>query len=162
LFVGDGTDAYDYDGVMASTLDKAHAAIRAIQKRARSGEDVVKPRWPVVVMRSPKGWTGPARDEKGRAVEGSWRAHQVPLEEPAKNADELRLLEAWLRSYGPEELFDESGAPRAEVLAAMPRGDLRLGKCPEANGGAVCRPLDLPPMSDHFVETEGRGKDVVS
>jgi xylulose-5-phosphate/fructose-6-phosphate phosphoketolase len=162
LFVGDGTDSFDYDGVTAGALDEAHAAIGAIQRRARSGEDVLRPRWPVIVLRSPKGWTGPAKDEKGRAVVGSWRAHQVPLEAPAKDPEELRILEAWLRSYKPEELFDDRGAPRAEVVASIPAGDLRLGRCPEANGGAIYRPLDLPPMSEHFVETPGRGADVAS
>ncbi|HKC24678.1 MAG TPA: phosphoketolase, partial [Thermoanaerobaculia bacterium] len=120
LLVGDGTKEFDYDGALAAAFDDAHASITGLQRRARSGEEVLKPRWPVVVLRTPKGWTGPAHDEKGRAIEGSWRAHQVPLEDPTKDPEQLRLLESWLRSYRPDELFDEEGRPRAELLATLP------------------------------------------
>jgi xylulose-5-phosphate/fructose-6-phosphate phosphoketolase len=162
LLAGDGTESFDYDGALSAALDDAHASIVEVQRRARSGEEVLRPRWPVIVLRTPKGWTGPALDEKGRAIEGSWRAHQVPLEDPAKDPEQLRLLESWLRSYRPEELFDESGGPCAELLATIPDGDLRLGRCPAANGGEVLRPLDLPPMAEHFVATDGRGAEAVS
>jgi xylulose-5-phosphate/fructose-6-phosphate phosphoketolase len=133
-----------------------------VQRRARSGEEPLKPRWPVVVLRSPKGWTGPKHDEKGRAIEGSWRAHQVPLEDPAHRPEELAILEGWLRSYRPEELFDEAGRPKPELLATVPDGDLRLGRSRSANGGEVYRPLDLPALEDHFVKTPGRGAEDVS
>jgi xylulose-5-phosphate/fructose-6-phosphate phosphoketolase len=162
LLVGDGTDEFDYDGALASALTHAHGEIADLQRRARGGEDVLKPRWPVIILRSPKGWTGPELDEKGRAVEGSWRAHQVPLEDPAHDAKELAILESWLRSYRPEELFDADGRPAADIVASLPSGERRLGRCPEANGGELCVPLDLPPMSDHFVQTSGRGEVVTS
>ncbi len=128
---------------MAAALDDAIAAIRAIQRQAREGAVTPRPgagqtsiRWPMIVLRSPKGWTGPAVVD-GRPVEGTWRAHQVPLAEVRTNPEHLRQLEEWMRSYRPEELFDAEGRPREDLLGLVPEGDRRMGANPHANGGLL-------------------------
>ena|SRR5680860_325361 len=128
---------------MAATLDRVFDQIDEIQGAARRGASTARPRWPVIVLRSPKGWTGP-HEVDGVRVEGTWRSHQVPLSEVRSNPDHLAQLEAWMRSYRPEELFDGAGRPTAEVTALAPAGARRMSANPHANGGRLLRPLDLP------------------
>jgi xylulose-5-phosphate/fructose-6-phosphate phosphoketolase len=149
---------------MAAALDDTIAAIRSIQRRAREenaitgrpGADHVSVRWPMIVLRSPKGWTGPAVVD-GRPVEGTWRAHQVPLPEVRTNPEHLRQLEDWMRSYRPEELFDAAGRPREDLLGLVPDGDRRLGANPHANGGVLLRDLVLPDFRDYAVPVPAPG-----
>ncbi|MEV6108066.1 phosphoketolase family protein [Streptomyces sp. NPDC051940] len=141
---------------MAAAMDTALDRIRAIQRSARAEGVTGRPRWPVIVLRTPKGWTGPAEVD-GLPVEGTWRAHQVPLSAVRENPEHLRALEAWLRSYGPEELFDAEGRPRAEVLACVPAGPRRLGATPHANGGLLLRELPLPALERFAVEVDKPG-----
>jgi len=128
---------------MASTLDSAITRIRSIQEDARMGRGHPSVRWPMIVLRSPKGWTGPVEVD-GVPVEGTWRAHQVPLAEVRTNLGHLRELEDWLRSYRPQDLFGPDGIPQAGLLAFVPPGDLRLGATPHANGGVLLRDLVMP------------------
>jgi xylulose-5-phosphate/fructose-6-phosphate phosphoketolase len=137
--------------LMAATLDEALDEIAAIQRRAREDHDSARPRWPIIVLRTPKGWTGPKQVD-GLPAEGSFRSHQVPLAEVRTNPDHLAQLEEWLRSYRPQELFDESGAVRAEVSALAPTGELRMSANPHANGGLLLRELELPDFRDYAVE----------
>jgi len=141
---------------MAAVLDECLADIRAIQDRARNGGDGAPARWPMIVLRTPKGWTGPAEVD-GKPVEGTWRAHQVPLAEVRTNPAHLRQLEEWLRSYRPEELFGPDGAPRPELLGLVPKGPLRLGASPHANGGVLLRDLVLPDFRDYAVPVPAPG-----
>jgi xylulose-5-phosphate/fructose-6-phosphate phosphoketolase len=136
----------------AEAMTRAWAAIREIQAAARGGDwDGTRPRWPLIVLRTPKGWTGPDVVD-GVQVRGTWRAHQVPLSNVKGNPAHLRLLEDWLRSYRPEELFDDNGAPRALVRRANPAGDLRMSATPHANGGRLTRDLVLPDFRDYAVD----------
>ncbi|MDP1900376.1 MAG: phosphoketolase family protein [Rubrivivax sp.] len=139
----EGSEPAAMHAQMAATLDAVLADIRAIQRAARSEGHTERPRWPMVVLRSPKGWTGP-KEVDGKPAEGSWRSHQVPFADTARNPAHLRLLEAWLKSYRPEELFDEQGAPRAHITALAPRGTRRMGSNPHANGGLLLRDLRMP------------------
>ncbi len=145
---------------MAATLDAVTADIDEIQQRARSaaagGEPVERPRWPMIVLRSPKGWTGP-EEVDGLPVEGTWRSHQVPLAGTRTNKDHLKALETWMRSYEPERLFDEHGGLRRELAALAPSGDLRMGATPYANGGLLLRDLELPDFRDYGVEVTKPG-----
>lgn len=152
---------------MARALDECLAEIRAIQLKARSGgapgadagDDV--PPWPMIVLRSPKGWTGPAVVD-GLPVEGTWRAHQVPLAEVATNAEHREQLRGWMQSYRPEELFDDDGRLRGEVRAHSPAGDARMSATPFANGGRLLQDLRLPAYADHAVDVDRPGRDRVS
>jgi len=136
----------------AAALSDAWERIRSIQAAARSGEwDGSRPRWPVIVMRTPKGWTGPDVVD-GVQVQGTWRAHQVPLAAVRENPAHLAMLEEWLRSYRPEELFDSAGTPSEAVRAANPVGELRMSGSPHANGGLVTRDLDLPDFREYAVD----------
>ncbi|BCJ49010.1 putative phosphoketolase [Actinoplanes sp. NBRC 14428] len=136
----------------AATLAEAWTKIRDIQQAARTGEwDGVRPRWPMIILRSPKGWTGPETVD-GIQVTGTWRSHQVPLSGVKDNPEHLEILEKWLRSYRPEELFDESGAPTALVRDLAPDGDLRMSASPHANGGRLTRDLDLPDFRDYAID----------
>jgi xylulose-5-phosphate/fructose-6-phosphate phosphoketolase len=146
----EGSEPAAMHATMAATLDAVTAEIRAIQRAARSAGDSERPRWPMIVLRSPKGWTGP-KEVDGKPVEGNWRSHQVPFSDTARNSAHLQLLEAWLKSYRPEELFDEHGAPRAEILALAPQGARRMGSNPHANGGLLLRDLRLPNYRDSAV-----------
>src|SRR5215467_6944335 len=144
---------------MAAALDEALAVIRGIQKQARSaggGARGERPRWPLIVLRSPKGWTGPAEVD-GLPVEGTWRAHQVPLAQVRTNPAHLRQLQDWMRSYRPAELFDEQGRPKKELLGLVPRGDRRLGASPHANGGVLLRDLVMPDFRDYAVPVTAPG-----
>ncbi|MFE9280795.1 phosphoketolase family protein [Nocardiopsis alba] len=141
---------------MASVLDEALEEIARIQREAREGGVGGRPVWPMVVLRSPKGWTGPVEVD-GLAVEGTWRSHQVPLAGVRSDPEHLRLLEGWMRSYGPEGLFDAQGAPVEGLRALAPRGVRRMSANPHANGGLLLRPLALPDFRDYAVEFEGHG-----
>ncbi|MET9795313.1 phosphoketolase family protein [Nocardiopsis alba] len=141
---------------MASVLDEALEEIARIQREAREGGVRGRPVWPMVVLRSPKGWTGPVEVD-GLAVEGTWRSHQVPLAGVRSDPEHLRLLEGWMRSYGPEELFDAQGAPVEGLRVLAPRGGRRMSANPHANGGLLLRPLALPDFRDYAVEFEGHG-----
>ena len=159
LFVGYGYRPFFMEGeehepmhrAMAATLDTVIREIRAIQAAARSDGVVERPRWPMIILRSPKGWTGP-REVDGEQMEGSWRSHQVPLSGLAENPDHIAQLQAWMKSYRPEELFDESGAPRERLIAFAPKGERRMGANPHANGGLLLRDLRLPDFRDYALD----------
>jgi xylulose-5-phosphate/fructose-6-phosphate phosphoketolase len=136
--------------LMAATLDEVAAEIGAIQERARSG-DLTRPAWPMIVLRTPKGWTGP-KTVDGLPAEGSFRSHQVPLSNLATNPEHLAQLETWMRSYRPEELFDDDGALRPELAALAPTGERRMGANPHANGGLLLHDLELPDFRSFGVE----------
>ncbi|HEX5416674.1 MAG TPA: phosphoketolase family protein [Chloroflexota bacterium] len=127
----------------AATLDTCYAKIRAIQREARANGVSGRPRWPAIVLRTPKGWTGP-KEVAGHPVEGTFRAHQVPVPDAKKDPAQLAQLETWMRTYRPEELFDERGTLLADLAALAPKGDRRMGANPHANGGALRRDLNLP------------------
>ncbi len=146
---------------MASTLDKCIAEIKAIQEHARSTGDVTRPRWPMIVLRSPKGWTGP-KEVDGHKVEDFWRAHQVPVLDPVTNKKNMKVVEEWLRSYKPEELFDENGTLIAELKAMAPKGERRISANPHANGGRLRRSLTLPDIRDYGFATKAAGADYKS
>jgi xylulose-5-phosphate/fructose-6-phosphate phosphoketolase len=142
--------------LMAATLDEVLAEIAAIREHALTETEVTRPRWPMIVLRSPKGWTGP-KTVDGLPAEGSFRSHQVPLSEVRTNPQHLAQLEQWMRSYKPEELFEESGALRAELTAQAPAGERRMGANPHANGGLLLRDLELPDFRDYAVEVAAPG-----
>jgi len=133
---------------MAATLDQALDAIRAIQTRARAGGVTDRPRWPMIILRTPKGWTCPAEID-GLRLEGYWRSHQVPFAELATSPEHIRVLERWMKSYRPEELFDDDGGLRPELAALAPQGERRMGANPHANGGLLLRDLKLPDYADY-------------
>lgn len=141
---------------LAAAMDLALDRIHAFQRAARTEGATERPRWPMIVLRTPKGWTGPAEVD-GQPVEGTWRAHQVPLPGVRDNPEHLRQLEAWMRSYGPEELFGRSGRPGAQVLDCVPDGELRLGATPYANGGLLLRSLPVPALDGYAVPVDRRG-----
>ncbi len=145
----EGDDPMTMHRLMADTLDDVIADIQAIQEAAREGNLQERPCWPMIVLRTPKGWTGPKYVD-GKAVEGSFRAHQVPI--PMTKPEHLQLLEAWLRSYRPEELFDENGAPVPELKALAPVGERRMGANPHANGGLLLRDLRMPDFRNYAIE----------
>ncbi|MFD9460331.1 phosphoketolase [Streptomyces sp. NPDC060027] len=141
---------------MAAAFDQALERIALLQRTAREEGVAERARWPMIVLRTPKGWTGPAEVD-GEPVEGTWRAHQVPLAGVRENPEHLRQLETWLRSYRPEELFDAEGRPVADVLACVPDGSRRLGATPHANGGLLVRDLPLPPLERFAVPVDKPG-----
>jgi xylulose-5-phosphate/fructose-6-phosphate phosphoketolase len=141
---------------LAAALDEALDEIREIQRAARDDGATARPRWPMLVLRTPKGWTGP-KEVDGLPVEGTWRSHQVPMTDVRDNPDHLRLLEDWLRSYRPEELFDEVGRLVPELAGLPPRGELRMSANPHANGGELLRDLVLPDFRDYAVEVSQPG-----
>ena len=140
---------------MAAALDEAFDSIHRIQQRARAG-DLGRPRWPMLVLISPKGWTGP-KVVDGRQVEGTFRAHQVPLSEVRTNPKHLEQLEQWMRSYRPQELFDDRGRLRAELAELAPAGPRRMGANPHANGGLLLRELRLPEFREYAVAVSAPG-----
>ena len=146
-----GDDPETVHRELAATLDTVVAEIRRIQADARANGTGKRPRWPMIVLRTPKGWTGP-KEVDGQPTEGSWRSHQVPLAGLADSPEHLAQLEEWLRSYRPEELFDEGGVLRPELAALAPEGERRMGANPHANGGVLLRPLELPDFRDYAVE----------
>lgn len=145
---------------MAATLDTVIAEIKEIQRLARSEGKQERPRWPMIVLVSPKGWTGP-KEVDGLKVEGFWRSHQVPLAELATKPEHLKALEDWLKSYSPEELFDEKGKLRQEFAVLAPEGDQRMGANPHANGGALLRDLRLPDYRNYAVDIPHPGTVLV-
>jgi xylulose-5-phosphate/fructose-6-phosphate phosphoketolase len=142
--------------LMAETLDTVLDEIHRIQTDARSGASTERPRWPMIVLRSHKGWTGP-KVVDGKPTEGSWRSHQVPLASLADNPSHLAQLETWMRSYRPEELFDESGALVPELAALAPAGTRRMGANPHANGGLLLKDLVMPDFRDYAVPVTAPG-----
>jgi xylulose-5-phosphate/fructose-6-phosphate phosphoketolase len=167
LFVGYGYKPYFVEGsdpnvmhqAMAATLDAAVAEIRGIWKDARrqSSSKATRPRWPMIVLRSPKGWTGP-KEIGGHKVEGYWRSHQVPFSDVRGNPRNLKLLQSWLRSYEPEKLFDADGKLRPELKALAPAGARRMGSNPHANGGLLRKDLRMPDFRDYAVAVREAGK----
>jgi xylulose-5-phosphate/fructose-6-phosphate phosphoketolase len=141
---------------MAATLDTVLGEIREIQARARSDQPAVRPRWPMVVLKTPKGWTGP-KFVDGKKTEGTWRSHQVPLAEVRTNPGHLQALETWMKSYRPEELFDERGALKPALAALAPKGDRRMGANPHANGGRLLKDLRLPEFREYAVSVARPG-----
>jgi xylulose-5-phosphate/fructose-6-phosphate phosphoketolase len=145
-----GDDPEPMHQLMAAELDKAVEDIRQIQDRARSKGLSQRPTWPMIVLRTPKGWTGP-KEVDGKPVEGTWRAHQVPVADMAANPRHIAILETWMRSYKPEELFDVSGRLRPELADLAPKGERRMGANPHANGGALLRDLRMPDFRNYAV-----------
>ncbi len=141
---------------MAATLDEVLAEIQEIQKDARDNTFRQRPQWPMIVLRTPKGWTGP-KVVDGKPVEGTFRAHQVPLAKPASKPEQLRMLEDWMKSYKPEELFDENGKLIPELAELAPKGHRRMGANPHANGGLLLKELRLPDYRDYAVEVRKPG-----
>jgi xylulose-5-phosphate/fructose-6-phosphate phosphoketolase len=165
LFVGYGHKPFFVEGsepeamhrLMAGVLDECIAEIREIQRRARNEDVVERPLWPMIILRSPKGWTGP-REVDGAQTEGSWRSHQVPFADMVNKPGHIKLLEEWMKSYRPEELFDDAGHLRPELAALAPTGMRRMGANPHANGGLLLRPLQMPDYRDYAVVVERPGQ----
>jgi len=155
-FFVEGDDPAEMHAKMATTLDRCADRIAAIQSDARKSGFRERPIWPMIVLRTPKGWTGP-KVVDGKPVEGTFRSHQVPVSNPRRNPEHLRILEEWMRSYRPQELFDDSGRFRAELAALAPEGDLRMGMLPQSNGGVLLRDLDLPDFRDYAVSVTKPG-----
>jgi xylulose-5-phosphate/fructose-6-phosphate phosphoketolase len=164
LFVGYGYKPYFVEGsdpqlmhqIMAATMDQVITEIREIQRRARQENIDERPQWPMIILRSPKGWTGP-KVVDGLPVEGSFRSHQVPVADLATKPEHLKILEAWMRSYKPEELFDSSGKLIPELAELPPKGNRRMGMNPHANGGLLLKELKLPDFREYAVKVEKPG-----
>jgi xylulose-5-phosphate/fructose-6-phosphate phosphoketolase len=164
LFLGYGYQPYFVEGSdpdtmhqdMARTLEEVVQDIQRIQQRARTQGETTRPLWPMIVLRSPKGWTGP-QEVDGKKTEDSWRSHQVPFAKMAAHKEHIQLLEKWMKSYRPEELFDESGKLRPELAELAPVGDRRMGANPHANGGLLLKDLKMPDYRDLAVEVPKPG-----
>jgi xylulose-5-phosphate/fructose-6-phosphate phosphoketolase len=164
LFTGYGYKPYLVEGddppvmhrLMAATLDRVFDDIAAIQKTARRSSRTGRPVWPMIILKSPKGWTGP-KEVDGLKTEGFWRSHQVPFAEMATKPAHVRLLEEWMKSYRPRELFEENGALRPEIAAQAPVGERRMSANPHANGGLLMRALELPEIGEYAVKVERPG-----
>jgi xylulose-5-phosphate/fructose-6-phosphate phosphoketolase len=163
LFVGYGYRPYFVEGsdpekvhrAMAKTLDTIIEEIRGIQKEARAGQAIKRPRWPMLVLRTPKGWTGP-KEVDGKKTEGTWRSHQVPFGDMS-NKEHFKLLENWMKNYKPEELFTDKGALKPELAALAPKGNRRMGANPHANGGVLLKDLRMPDFRDYAVTVDKPG-----
>jgi xylulose-5-phosphate/fructose-6-phosphate phosphoketolase len=147
----EGDDPATVHTEFAATLDACFDEIAAIKERARAGADGRVPRWPAIVLRTPKGWTGP-KEVDGTPVEGTFRAHQVPLAGVLENPEHLGMLDSWMRSYRPEERFDPEGRLAPDLAKLTPRDERRMGSSPHANGGRVLEPLDIPDYADYALE----------
>ena len=166
LFVGygyqpifvEGDDPENMHRLMAAAVDTAIASILSIQRKAREGDNPTRPRWPMIILRSPKGWTGP-KEVDGKKNEGSWRSHQVPFND-MERPEHMQLLADWMASYKPSELFDHDGRLKLEIEALAPVGEHRMGASPHANGGALLRDLRLPDFRDYAVEVPTPGGSV--
>jgi xylulose-5-phosphate/fructose-6-phosphate phosphoketolase len=166
LFIGygyspsfvEGDDPAVMHQLMAATMDKVVADIQNIQRNARLNSVQQRPRWPMIILRSPKGWTGP-RTVDGLQVEGTFRSHQVPVTDLSK-PEHLKILDQWMRSYKPEELFDESGKLFAELAGLAPKGDRRMGANPHANGGLLLQELKMPDFRDYAVAVSRQGSEI--
>lgn len=165
LFIGYGYNPYFVEGsnpeamhqLMSATLDTVIAEIKAIQEDARTSGIAKRPRWPMIILQTPKGWTGP-KEVDGRKTEGSWRSHQVPLADMAAKPGHVKLLEKWMKSYRPEKLFDDSGALRLELRELPPKGERRMSASAHANGGLLLKSLKMPDFREHAVEVPGPGQ----
>lgn len=155
----EGSDPETMHQLMAATLDTAIGEIKAIQEKARTEGYCDRPQWPMIVMKTPKGWTGP-KEVDGKKTEGSWRSHQVPLAEMASKPGHVQLLEDWMKSYKPEELFDDKGKLIAELAELAPKGDRRMGANPHANGGKLLRDLKMPEFADYAVDVQKPGTEM--
>jgi xylulose-5-phosphate/fructose-6-phosphate phosphoketolase len=151
-----GDDPANVHQQLAAAMDEAFDQIGAIQRAARLDGEDGRPLWPMIILRTPKGWTGP-KEVDGKKVEGTWRSHQVPLAETHTNREHMTQLEQWMRSYRPEELFDEKGALRQELRALAPTGIRRMSANPHANGGLLRKDLDLPDFTDYAVAVDHPG-----
>jgi len=164
LFIGYGYKPYVVEGadpekmhqLMAATLDAVIEDIRGIQQQARTNSVVTRPRWPMIILRTPKGWTGP-QEVDGQKTEGSWRSHQVPFAEMASKPEHVKLLAEWMQSYKPEELFDQNGTLRSELAQLPPVGPQRMGANPHANGGILLKELKMPDFRDYAVDVRKPG-----
>ncbi|MDR4498344.1 MAG: phosphoketolase family protein [Candidatus Scalindua sp.] len=165
LFIGYGYKPYFVEGsepeamheLMASTMDTVIDDIKSIQNHSRSKGFTKRPHWPMIILRSPKGWTGP-KEVDGKKTEDFWRSHQVPFSEMINRPDHVQLLEDWMKSYKPEELFDENGQLRPELADLAPRGERRMGANPHANGGLLLKNLKMPDFRDYAVEVPKPGQ----
>ncbi|MCK5426511.1 MAG: phosphoketolase family protein, partial [Thermodesulfovibrionia bacterium] len=165
LFIGYGYKPYFVEGsdpepmhqLMANTLDTVVAEIRAIQDAARTQGNKKRPRWPIIILKTPKGWTGP-KEVDGLKTEDSWRSHQVPFSEMAEKPGHVKLLEKWMKSYRPEELFAENGTLIPELAECAPKGDRRMSANPHANGGLLLKNLEMPDFRDYAVKVPKPGK----
>ena len=165
LFTGYGYKPYFVEGshpkpihkLMAETLDKVVNEIKKIQDEARTKAKALLPKWPMIILRTPKGWTGP-KTVDGKKTEGFWRSHQVPLAEMAKKPSHVRLLEKWMKSYKPKELFDENGRLIPELAELAPKGERRMGANPHANGGILLKDLKMPDFRDYAIKIPKPGK----
>ena len=165
LFQGYGYKPYFVEGsdpaavhqILAATLDQIVGEIKAIQQGARASGIAKRPRWPMIVLRTPKGWTGP-KEVDGKQTEGSWRSHQVPFSTIAGHPEHLKLLETWMKSYKPEELFDKKGTLLPELAELAPKGTRRMGSNPHANGGILLKDLNLPDFRNYAVKVPKPGK----
>ena len=155
-YVVEGDDPHTVHRQMAGVLEQCITDIRGFQETARTSGIATRPRWPMIVMRTPKGWTAP-REVDGHRVEGSWRAHQVPVADVQNNPAHLAIVEAWMRSYRPEELFDENGTLVEHLAALPPAGTRRVSANPHANGGTLRKALRLPDFRDYHVEIAAPG-----
>ena len=167
LFIGYGYKPYFVEGwepeamhqLMAATMDTVIAEIKAIQQEARASGIAKRPRWPMIILRSPKGWTGP-KEVDGLKTEDFWRSHQVPFAEMAAKPDHVRLLEEWMKSYRPEELFDDNGKLVPELGELAPTGERRMGANPHANGGLLLKDLRMPDFRDYAVDVPQPGHEM--
>src|ERR1019366_8218142 len=166
-YVVEGDDPATMHQKMAAVMEHCVTEIRAIQAGARSTaranpeKEPERPRWPMIILRTPKGWTCP-KELDGHKLEGSWRAHQIPITDPVTNPAHLKLVEEWMRSERPEDLFDEAGTLIPELKAMAPEGKARITANPHANGGLVRKPLDRPDFRDYAVKVEKPGQIEVS
>ncbi len=149
-YVVEGSDPADMHQQMAAVMEECITHIREVQREARINGNIERPRWPMIILRTPKGWTGP-EEVDGHKVEGFWRSHQVPMGNMHSNPEHLQLLEAWMHSYKPEELFDENGTFRPELKALAPEGNRRMSANPQANGGLRRRDLHMPDFHEYAI-----------
>lgn len=167
LFIGYGYEPYFVEGdepdsmhqKMAEAMDVIVSKIKTIWHEARTQGNPTRPRWPMIILRSPKGWTGP-KEVDGLKTEGHWRSHQVPLSELDKKPDHITILENWMKSYKPEELFDKHGKLLPELASLAPKGKKRMGANSHTNGGALLTPLNLPNFKNYAVDVKGHGQTI--
>jgi len=165
LFLGYGYKPYFVEGddpeemhqLMAEALEKIIEEIKAIQKEARSKKRIKRPQWPILILGSPKGWTGP-KEVDGLKTEGFWRSHQVPIVK--MDRDHIKLLEKWMKSYKPEELFDKEGKLLQELAQLAPKGTRRMGDNPHANGGLLLKDLKMPDFRDYALDVPKPGQTI--
>jgi xylulose-5-phosphate/fructose-6-phosphate phosphoketolase len=160
-FIVEGDDPSVMHPAMAEAVERCIEMIRTLQQEARSSGSTIRPRWPMIILRSPKGWTGP-KEVDGHKVENFWRAHQVPVLDVKSNPEHASIVEGWMKSYRPDELFDEKGGLIAELQSIAPLGNRRMSANPHANGGKLRKPLDMPDFRTNAVNVESAGSISVS